>query len=181
MAWFLWVKTYKAMPNKNTFSKMKKHLFVLLMLMFTIGSAWAVTYPSRPYSRKPEAGTMPSSASSLQSSHLGYYNAPKQVSTLGADGRATAPSAAPSISGGPRRELIGSGENRPPQGTKEDDQWIDENGVTWTWNGTAWVSEQTETNQDDASNPMPLGSAWVMLLFAAFFATTIALRRRPQA
>lgn len=145
-------------------------------------SVMAVQYPKKPYTGSGAAYHAPVTYQQQAGQKHG------SLTPVGASTPSVYPpigASAPTV-GGPRR--VHAGGSTPPD-PGDDYDWVDDNGNLWVYNegaqqweaGSIGTGEFWKPADVDAENQIPLGSTWVMLLFAALFATSIALRRRPQA
>lgn len=163
-----------------------KHIFSIILLSLMTVSVMAVQYPKKPYTG---GGTM-SHAPVTYQQQAGQKHG--SLTPIGASTPSTYPTigaGAPTpIAAGPRRTSWYGGEFNDGKGTPDDlngtpeegDWWLADDGKWYQWIGGEWLSE-TDDNPGNPAPDTPLGSTWVMLLFAALFASSVALRRRSQA
>lgn len=164
-----------------------KHILSIIVLSLMTVSVMAVQYPKKPYTGSGAAYHAPVTYQQQAGQKHG------SLTPIGASTPSTYPTVGASapIVGGPRRVSYNEGnydgaysEGLPDGEFKEGDTFTDDKGVVWVYTTMGWakMSNSGDTQGSaDAENQIPLGSTWVMLLFAALFAGYVGLRRRPQA
>lgn len=161
-----------------------KHIFSIILLSLMTMSVMAVQYPKKPYTGSGAAYHAPVTYQQQAGQQHGSLtpigaSTPSAYSTIGAG-------APTPIAAGPRRTNWSGGDFNGGQGTPENlnegtleegDWWLADDGKWYQWIGGEWL-ESTNYNPGNPAPDMPIGSTWVMLLFAAAACGVIYLRRR---
>lgn len=161
-----------------------KHIFSIILLSLMTMSVMAVQYPKKPYTGSGAAYHAPVTYQQQSGQQHG------SLTPIGASTPSTYPAIGagaptPTIAG-PRRTNWSGGDFNGGAGSPEDlnegtpeegDWWLADDGKWYQWDGSEWL-ERADNNPGNPAPDMPIGSTWVMLLFAALFAGYVALRRR---
>lgn len=148
---------------------MKKSI-LMISLMTVAMAVFAIDYPTyKPTTPTYGGGGSTSNGGDDNTTYGGYSTTTSGGVTTYGEGAATGPAR------GPRRTNWGTSE---PQNPQEGDTKI-EDGKQWVYLNGDWVLDGNyhapDVNQSDQS---PVGTPWVMLLFAAMAAGVVAVRRR---
>lgn len=146
---------------------MKKSI-LLISLMAVAMAVFAIDYPTYKPTTPIYGGggsTGNGNSGTTETTYGGYSTTTSGGVTTYGEGAATGPAR------GPRR-------TPSTPGSYEGETKI-EDGKQWVWTGTDWVVDEFyNPNDPNRSDQSPVGTPWIMLLFAAMAAGVVAVRRR---
>lgn len=149
---------------------MKKQVMIMIGLLMAATAAMAINYPTYKPTRQPSM-QQTNRSQNVQGSQYGAY------STVATGGTTTTGEG--SAIGGPRKVTVVNGNNvwesdETPSNQQAGDQW---GNLVWDPGNGCWV-DQYGVAYDKPYDPAPIGSPYVLLLFAAAACGVVYYRQK---
>lgn len=172
---------------------MTKYVMTLTLVLMTSLGVNAVNYPTyKPTYRQsayrqtvssPAQTQVGMAGGSIQRTATPAYTG--YQSNISAPGSGMPAPAAPRFAGGPRRTPTGPG-NEEGDMKQDSDGWWYWDGEEWIFadnthspgDGWYWDGFEWKQSQDQADPNTPIGSVWVLMLFALGYGAVVARRKR---